>query len=138
MAVKISASMGIRCLVTSRISSRNYFTDNLGCVIGSEPDRNSDGFKVRIFLKILPWWWKKKYTRSRFFVEFIWNVYLFMISSIQKVVWIYQWIQQNCEIGQESDANKVPMRFWSCRQLLRSLPSSFLLSRPFFHLSRFE
>ena len=51
MAVKISASMGIRCLVTSRISSRNYFTDNLGCVIGSEPDRNSDGFKVRnIFL----------------------------------------------------------------------------------------
>jgi len=45
MAVKISASMGIRCLVTSRISSRNYFTDNLGCVIGSEPDRNSDGFK---------------------------------------------------------------------------------------------
>ena len=54
MAVKISASMGIRCLVTSRISSRNYFTDNLGCVIGSEPDRNSDGFKVRNFGKILP------------------------------------------------------------------------------------
>jgi len=24
---------------------RNYFTDNLGCVIGSNPDRNSDSFK---------------------------------------------------------------------------------------------
>eukprot|EP00093_Oithona_nana_P002185 02185.XXX_35338_35478_1 [CDS] Oithona nana genome sequencing. len=30
----------------SVIASRHYFTDNLGCVIGSTPDRNSDGFKV--------------------------------------------------------------------------------------------
>merc|ERR1712029_978591 len=29
----------------SVIASRHYFTDNLGCVIGSTPDRNSDGFK---------------------------------------------------------------------------------------------
>jgi len=26
-------------------ASRHYFTDNLGCIIGSTPDRNSDGFK---------------------------------------------------------------------------------------------
>ena len=45
-----------------RIStSRSYFTDNLGCVVGSKPDKNSDSFMVRnyffvyYFAPILAW-----------------------------------------------------------------------------------
>ena len=54
ISVKISASRCVRDLVKSRITSRNYFTDNLGCVIGSEPDRNSESFKVKICSDFLP------------------------------------------------------------------------------------
>ena len=52
--MKMSATRSVRCFVTARIPSRTYFTDNLGCVIGSEPDRSAESFKVRrIFSDLL-------------------------------------------------------------------------------------
>jgi len=41
--ISIHKSFLRQCLIST--TRRSYFTDNLGCVIGSNPDRNSDSFK---------------------------------------------------------------------------------------------
>merc|ERR1719429_983985 len=41
--ISIHKSFLRQCLISTK--RRSYFTDNLGCVIGSNPDRNSDSFK---------------------------------------------------------------------------------------------
>ena len=42
--ISIRKSFLRQCRIST---SRSYFTDNLGCVIGSKPDKNSDSFMVR-------------------------------------------------------------------------------------------
>ena len=63
--ISIHKSFLRQCLIST--TRRSYFTDNLGCVIGSNPDRNSDSFKViSVFSFLIP---ISRATGNNFLVE---------------------------------------------------------------------